>query len=153
MRILDSPITAVCSLVLGWLLIALKSSIISVILTVCGVGLLMLCIMDFIYKKPNCATTKLIIGIILIFFGWSFTPIVLLPIAILTLVLGGAEIHHALSKATSGFLVVNALITLLIGSLTMFNRFGKYEWVFVACGILLIIKSIVIITNFFYSSN
>ena len=149
MKIVDSPIPAIFALVSGALFIAFKGSIISVLCSLCGLGLFFWCVIDFIYKNSYHATVKLILGILLMVFGWTLTTVILLPVAILTLVLGGAEIYGALAKSASGLLVVRALITVLVGALLVFNHHGRCVWVFVACGILLIIKGVLCLIDFF----
>ena len=73
----EKIITACLTILLGVLLMVLKQNLIGVILTIAGVGLIVLGILDLLSRAIPFALIKMISGIFIIILGWVLWSIVL----------------------------------------------------------------------------
>ena len=79
----SEKIIAACLMVaVGILLVVLKDDMISILMTILGVGLIALGIMDLVSRKIPLAVVKLVCGVFIIVCGWVVADIVLLVLGV-----------------------------------------------------------------------
>ena len=156
MKQMEKIISGLLTVVLGILLIVLKGEVISIIMTVLGVGLLLLGAVDLYNKRVPPAVVKLVLGIVIIFFGWVFVKAVLYLVAAALLITGilmlYEQIRHGDKCATLWQNVcrfATPIVFLLIGGLLLFNQGGTIAWIFILSGIFTIIEGGVLLLDAF----
>ena len=75
----EKIITACLTILLGVLLITLKGNFISILMTLVGVGLIVLGIVDLVYRAIPSAIIKMISGVFIVVCGWLLVSAVLYP--------------------------------------------------------------------------
>lgn len=73
----ESIVSAIISIVLGFMLTIMKSEVISIAITILGIAILISAIIDFLNKLTNAAIIKGVIGICILVFGWMFVNLAL----------------------------------------------------------------------------
>jgi len=150
MKINEKLIIAILTVVLGILFIAYKGAIVSIAMTVFGVALLALAIVDFINKDTINAIIKAVAGVLVIVFGWLLVSVSLYIMAVLLIIFGGYKLYLLINDKVKDALefVAPALFT-IIGLCLLFNQGGTVAWVFVVCGIALIIQGVINLIEYF----
>ena len=98
-------IVAILTIVLGALLVIYKDSILNILMTILGVGLLVWAIIDFLNEKRTPAIIKAIVGVVIIVLGWLITDIVLYVFAGLLLVYAVCELYELIKAKKKGFCI------------------------------------------------
>lgn len=145
----DNIISSIFSIVLGFLLITLKSNVITIAITVIGVAVLLSALFDFVNKFTNIGIVKAVIGLCILVFGWMFINLALYILAASIIVMGLlqiANIHRFapinLTMKESIMLYIKPIVTVLAGACLFFNQGGTISWIFVVTGILLIAEGV-----------
>lgn len=145
MKINEKPILAILTIVLGILFIAYKGAIISVAMTIFGVALLALAIIDFFHENSSSAIIKAIAGIIVIIFGWLLVSVSLYIMAGLLIIFGGYKIYLLINdKVKDALKFIAPALFAIIGLCLLFNQGGTVAWVFIVAGIALIIQGVIL---------
>ena len=141
----EKIITACLTILLGVLLITLKGNFISILMTLVGVGLIVLGIVDFVYRTIPSAIIKLVSGIFIIVCGWLLVSAVLYIVAAILQILGFLLFYYKLEHKVRGYTpfytfceYIVPIIYLIIGGLLLFNQTGALNVILVVCGILTI---------------
>lgn len=154
MKKTEKLIASLLTVVFGILLIVLKGSIISILMTVLGVGLIVLGIMDLQSKLMPSAVIKLVFGFVVVICGWVIVSAVLYILAALLLVTGILLLYE---KIKNRFLCTTLwqtvceyavpVVLLIIGALLLFNQGGTVDWVFIVSGIFTVIQGGLLLVN------
>lgn len=145
----ESLISALISIVLGFMLIIMKGEVISIALTVLGIAVLISAIVDFISKMTNSAIVKAVIGVCIFVFGWLFVNLALYIFAAAIIIIGLLQIFNVnklcpvnLTVKEKTLIYIKPTVTVLAGACLLFNQGGAIAWTFVVTGILLIVDGI-----------
>lgn len=140
-------ITALITIALGVLLIVLRGDLISILMTVVGLGLIALGVMDLIDNRIPPAVVKLVGGVVVIVCGWVIVEAVLYLVAGALLIAGILLLYEKIksrSRCDTLFYTVCEYavpaVFLVIGTLLMFNQGNTVNWVFIFGGIFTIIE-------------
>lgn len=150
----NSIITLIALIVLGALLIILKSDVISFALTLIGIALILAAMIDFSQQMTHIGVVKAVAGIVVIIFGWVFVSVALYILAIVLIIQGVFQIidtYRLRSVMPKGirktFSYLSPVASVLAGICLMFYQGGTISWIFVLSGLLLVIEGILSLAN------
>ena len=156
MRYSGKIISAFVTITLGVLLIAWRGDIIHVLMTVLGISLIVLGVLDLLEKNIRQAWIKLALGVLSVAFGWLLVSAVAYVVAIATIAFavwltvgffkGGTKICFNLSSVVQWLKPVLLVIT---GLFLFFNNGGKAEWAFILVGICIVLLGGVLLADAF----
>jgi hypothetical protein len=154
MKKTEKIIAAALTIALGVLLIILKASVVSILMTVLGVGLIALGIVDLVHKLVPPSVVKIVAGAVIILCGWVIVRAVLYIVAALLLVAGIILLYEKIkAKACMSTLWKTVcdyavpVVFILIGLLLLFNQGNTMNWVFVLSGIFTVIEGGLLFVN------
>lgn len=146
----SSLFISILTAVIGLLFIILKNDVIGISMTIIGVFLIVMGVLYLIDKLFLSGVIWIVIGVVIIVFGWVLATVVIYILAVYFIISGIINIINLIKAHTKG---TNFLYTLLIyafpvfsiiiGILLCFNQGGTIAWIFIVCGILLLIDGIV----------
>ncbi|MBQ8686051.1 MAG: DUF308 domain-containing protein [Clostridia bacterium] len=143
----EKIVTALATIALGVLLIVLRGDLISILMTVLGVGLAAFGVMDLFNRRFPPAIVKLVFGLVVIVCGWVIVEAVLYLVAAVLLIAGilllYEKIKNKVSCATLFYTLCEyaiPIVFIVIGTLLMFNQGNTVDWVFVVGGIFTVIE-------------
>ena len=148
MKITSNLITAILTIVIGVLFVALKGGVIGIAMTVLGVGLIVWAVLDIIDKNNTSGIIKLVAGIVVIVFGWTLASIVLYVMAALLLVYAIYQLYELVTNKVKDVVkFIEPGVMALIAILLLFNQGGTIAWVFIVAGIFLIVEGALALMN------
>ena len=140
----ETIISAIVTIALGVLLMIMKGEMISVFMTILGVALIVLGLIDLLLRNITFAVIKLVAGSVVIFFGWTIVSAVVYIIAALVLIVGILALYDAIRfrlRCVRGMETLKILappvVCILIGFVLFFNQ---WDWVFVVAGLFTILE-------------
>lgn len=143
----EKVIVAALTIALGVLLIVLKGDIISILMTVVGLGLVVLGILDLVERQFPPAVVKIVVGIVVIVCGWVIVKAVLYVLSAVLLIAGILLLYERIKshgqcgttfQTVCGYAV--PVLCILIGILLLFNQGNTVAWVFVISGICTVVE-------------
>ena len=141
-------LTAAALILIGLLFIIYKGGIISLAMSLIGITLIVLGIIDIIKKRAVSGVIKLVFSALVMLAGWLFITLALYVLGAFLLVAGVSQLV-ALSKVKLKKLTLpvamhyaQPIIYILIAVCLFFNQGGAISWVFTVSGIFLIIDGI-----------
>lgn len=157
MKKTEKIISALLTMALGVLLIVLKGSVISILMTVLGLGLITFGIFDFCNGLIPPAVMKTVIGAIVILCGWVIVEAVLYVLAAALLIVGILLLYEKIkNKITCPMLwqtiaeYAVPVVFILIGIFLLFNQGNTVHWVFILSGSFTIAEGGLFLVNAFY---
>lgn len=158
MKKTEKIIVAALTMLMGVLFLVLKSELISIMMTVAGVSLIVLGVLDLIRRAIPFAVVKLVIGVVIIIFGWVLTAAVLYIVAAALVICGILIIYEKIknrSKTKKKSLLHTLLefavpaVIICIGCLLFFNQTAAVNVVFIISGIFAILDGALMLFNAF----
>ena len=156
MKKTEKMIAALLTIALGVLLIVLRGSLISILMTVLGVGLIALGIMDLINGFFSFAVVKIVIGGLVILCGWVIVRAVLYVVAAMLLIAGILMLYEKVKMRVCYPSLWQTIceyagpaIFLVIGGFLLFNQGNTVQWVFIVSGIFTVVEGGVLFANAF----
>ncbi len=150
----EKIIAACLTLAMGVLLLVLKGDFISILMSILGVGLIALGIMDLVAKRVPLGIIKLICGVFVIVCGWAVVSAVLYIVAALLLIFGVLWIYYNLKNKVRGCTPVQTAsyyltpaICLFIGVLLLFHKGAAINIILIICGISTIVEGGILLFN------
>lgn len=154
-KIGNDLITAVALIVIGALFIIYKSEIISIAMSIIGVTLIVLGIVDAVRKFVVSGVVKIAFGLLVLVAGWLFITLALYILGAFLLIAGITELYK-LTKVKIKKMslpvamhIAQPIIYILVAICLFFNQGGALSWVFTVSGIFLIIDGIVALIGAF----
>lgn len=148
--------SAVLIIAFGVLLMVLQGEIISIAMTVLGIGLIAFGIMDIINRLIPPAVVKLVAGVVIIICGWAIVSAVLYIVAAFLLVAGILLLYEKLKnrvRCDSLFHTICEyavpILFIVIGLLLLFNQGNTVTWVFIVSGAFTIVEGGLLLVNAF----
>lgn len=140
-------LSAILTIALGVMLIVLQGEVISIAMTVLGIGCIVLGVMDLVQKRIPPAVVHLVVGIIIIVCGWAIVGAVLYLLAGVLLIAGILLLYEKMKahvKCTTWYYTLCEyavpVLCIVIGILLLFNQGNTVNWVFVVSGIVTIVE-------------
>ena len=150
----DLLLSSLVTIVLGIWFLIFKGGVVSIAMTVFGVLLIVLGILDLVDKKVVPAVVKIVLGVVVIVFGWALVSAVLYILGALLLILGILMLIDLSNEKLKGKSVFEVLMKILIPALLIvtalclfFNQGGTLDWVFIVSGVVLIVEGIVMLID------
>ena len=157
MKKIEKTVSALLTIALGVLLIVLKGTVISILMTVLGVGLIALGLVDLCNSLIPPAVVKIVVGAVIILCGWVLVEAVLYVLAAMLLILGILLLYEKIkSKSVCNMLwqticeYAVPVLFILIGVLFLFNQGNTVKWVFVLSGAFTIVEGGLLLVSGFY---
>lgn len=157
MKKTEKIVSALLTIALGVLLIVLKGSVISILMTVLGVGLIAFGLVDLCNRLIPPAVVKIVVGAIVILCGWVIVEAVLYVLAAALLIVGILLIYEKIkNKSVCPTLWQTVceyavpVVFMLIGIFLLFNQGNTVDWVFILSGAFTIIEGGLLLVNGFY---
>lgn len=140
----DKFLNGLFTVALGILFIILKEESISIGMTIMGASLIISSVLDMIKKQRNQSIIKLVVGAVIIVFGWTLVSSALYIMAAVLLVSSVVQIV-AFVKEKKGFdlTYLQPVASLVVAICLLFNQGGTISWVFVVSGICLIVEGVI----------
>ena len=139
---------------LGVLLLVLKGEVISILMTVIGIGFIVFGIMDIFSSLVPPAVVKIVVGALIILCGWVIVKAVLYIVAAALLIIGILMLYDKIKKKVYCKDLLQAIfefavpvLFVLIGVMFLFHQGKSVEWVFIISGILTIAEGAVLLVN------
>ena len=155
----EKIVAGLLTIALGVLLIVLKGSVVSILMTVLGVGLIAFGVFDLFNQLIPPAVVKLVVGAILILCGWVIVEAVLYVLAAVLIILGVLILYEKIkSKSVCPLLwqticdYAVPVVFIMMGILLLFNKGSTVAWVFVFSGVFTIIEGGLLLVNGFYQN-
>ena len=150
----EKIISAALTVALGLPLMILQGRIISIVMTVLGVGLLVLGVMDLFHKLVPPAIIKLVAGVVIIVCGWAIVGAVLYIVAAALLIVGILALYEKLKNRVCFKSVLQTIasyavpgLCIVIGLLLLFNQGNTVNWVFIVSGGFTVIEGCLLLIN------
>ncbi len=147
MRKSEKILSAIVVMALGLLFVILRGGFISMIMTVAGVGLIVIGVMDLIQRNVPSAVIKIVSGVLIIIAGWAVVAAVLYILAALLLISGilwlYAEIRRR-EKCSSVWAAllqfVRPALCIAVGLLLLFQQSEIIDIILICSGVLIMIE-------------
>lgn len=146
---------AVALVVIGALFMIYKSEVISIAMSLIGVTLLVLGVVDVVKKLVMSGVIKLVFGVLVLSAGWLFISLALYILGACLLVAGIGQLYQLskikVKKITLPYAMhfAQPIIYILIAICLFFNQGGALSWVFTVSGLFLIIDGIIALIGAF----
>ena len=138
--------SALLTLVLGILFVMMKGRIVQIAITVLGVALLLVAVIDFVKKRIPFGVCKAVLGIAVLLLGWLLLNVTLIVLGVVLLAYSAFDLIRAivslgksgtaLSKAIS---IINPVIAMMAGVMLVLSSGQMVDWAVLVAGIFLII--------------
>ena len=150
----DNLIAAISFILIGILFCIFQSKILSWILTIVGVLLIILAIMDLVNKKNQQALIELISGAVILIFGWLLTEVALVIAGICITALGIKNFVSlnnlaGLSLGKKILAILKPICEMAVGLILIVNTFAAVNWIFIIIGVIAIVNGI----GFLFDNN
>ncbi len=111
---LNNVITCAVYAIIGVLLLVFRSGLLGIAMTVAGVLLIVLGVLDIVNKKDLVkGLIEAVLGIAIIVCGWLIAEIVLLVLGVVLIIKGALEIFHNYKAGFRG--LISPIVTVVVG--------------------------------------
>ena len=154
-KIGNDLITALALIIIGALFMIYKSEVISIAMSIIGLTLIVLGVVDALRKFVVPGVVKIAFGILVLAAGWLFITLALYILGAFLLVAGVAELYKLtkvkIKKITlpMAMHIAQPIIYILVAICLFFNQGGALSWVFTVSGLFLIIDGVVALIGAF----
>ena len=140
--------TAIALILIGGLFIIYKGEVISIAMSLIGITLVVLGIIDILRARVVSGVVKLVFAALVVLAGWLFVTLALYVLGAFLLIAGITQLI-AISKLKIKKLTLPAVmhiaqpvIYILVAICLFFNQGGAISWVFILSGVFLILDGI-----------
>jgi hypothetical protein len=154
MKTTDKIISAIVTMAIGVLLLVLKGDVISILMTVVGISLIVLGIIDIFAQLVPTAVVKIVVGALIILCGWVIVEVVLYIVAAILLIVGILMFYDKIKKKVYCRDLLHAIfefavpaLFILIGFMFLFHQGKAMNLIFIISGILTIAEGGVLLVN------
>lgn len=141
-------LTAIALILIGGLFIIYKGEVISIAMSLIGITLVVLGIIDILRARVFSGVVKLVFAALVVLAGWLFVTLALYVLGAFLLIAGITQLI-AISKLKIKKLTLPAvmhiaqpIIYILVAICLFFNQGGAISWVFILSGVFLILDGI-----------
>ena len=152
----DKLIEGALTILLGILFLILQGEVIKVAMTILGVVLIVMAVLDLLDHQTFPAIVKAVFGVVVLIFGWALTTAALYILAAVLLIWGIYELYAKLKIHLKGnsvgltvTLYIAPILNIVLGLLLLFNQSGTVAWIFIVVGVLLIIDGVMLLCDAF----
>lgn len=141
-------LTAIALILIGGLFIIYKGEVISIAMSLIGITLVVLGIIDILRARVFSGVVKLVFAALVVLAGWLFVTLALYVLGAFLLIAGITQLI-AISKLKIKKLTLPAVmhiaqpvIYILVAICLFFNQGGAISWVFILSGVFFILDGI-----------
>ena len=141
-------LTAIALILIGGLFIIYKGEVVSIAMSLIGITLVVLGIIDILRARVFSGVVKLVFAALVVLAGWLFVTLALYVLGAFLLIAGITQLI-AISKLKIKKLTLPAVmhiaqpvIYILVAICLFFNQGGAISWVFILSGVFLILDGI-----------
>ena len=141
-------LTAIALILIGGLFIIYKGEVISIAMSLIGITLVVLGIIDILRARVFSGVVKLVFAALVVLAGWLFVTLALYVLGAFLLIAGITQLI-ALSKLKIKKMtlptvmhIAQPIIYILVAICLFFNQGGAISWVFILSGVFLILDGI-----------
>ena len=142
-------ITAATLILVGALFIIFKGEVVSIAMSIIGLALVILGVVDALKKYVVSGVIKIALGALVLMAGWLFISLALYVLGAFLLIAGVSELY-AFTKLKIKRLslpvalrIAQPVIYILVAICLFFNQGGAISWVFTVSGIFLVLDGTV----------
>ena len=141
---LNTLVTCALYAVIGVLLLILRGGSLEILMTVAGVFLIVLGIIDIVKNKNLVkGLIEALIGVAIILCGWLIADIVLLVFGIILIVKGGMDLY---ATRKQGFMsMLPAIVVIAIGVLLVIAKWALLDVMCIIAGVVFIINAVLVL--------
>ena len=154
MKTSEKIISSIVTMALGVLLLVLKGDFISILMTIAGISLITLGVLDIFYQLVPPAVVKIVVGLMIILCGWVIVEVVLYIVAAILLIVGILMLYDKIKKKLYCRDIVRTIfefavpsLFVLIGLMFLFHQGKAVSFIFVVSGILTIMEGGALLAN------
>ena len=154
MKTSEKIISSIVTMALGVLLLVLKGDFISILMTIAGISLITLGVLDIFYQLVPPAVVKIVVGLMIILCGWVIVEVVLYIVAAILLIVGILMLYDKIKKKLYCRDIVRTIfefavpsLFVLIGLMFLFHQGKAVNFIFVVSGILTIMEGGALLAN------
>ena len=130
--------------IIGIMLIIFKSGSLGILMTIIGVLLMIMGVIDITNRQDKTTgIIELIIGIAIIVCGWTIADVVLLVFGILLILKGSIELYHTYKLGINYML--SPIVNIVIGVILVVARWTLIDVFCVVAGVIFIINAALIL--------
>ena len=154
-KIGNDLVTALALILIGALFMIYKSEVISIAMSIIGVTLIILGVVDSVRKFVVSGVVKIAFGVLVLAAGWLFITLALYILGAFLLIVGVSELYKLtkvkIKKMTlpMAMHIVQPIIYILVAICLFFNQGGALSWVFTVSGLFLVIDGVVALIGAF----
>ena len=148
-------LTAIALILIGGLFIIYKGEVISIAMSLIGITLVVLGIIDILRARVFSGVVKLVFAALVVLAGWLFVTLALYVLGAFLLIAGITQLI-AISKLKIKKLTLPAVmhiaqpvIYILVAICLFFNQGAAISWVFIVSGIFLMLDGVVALVGAF----
>ena len=142
-------VTAATLILVGALFVIFKGEVVSIAMSIIGLALVILGVVDALKKYVVSGVIKIALGALVLMAGWLFISLALYVLGAFLLIAGVSELY-AFTKLKIKRLslpvalrIAQPVIYILVAICLFFNQGGAISWVFTVSGIFLILDGTV----------
>ncbi len=140
----DKLINCIAYAIIGILLVILKSGSLGILMTLIGILLIAMGVLDIMNSKDKTpGIIELVIGLAIIICGWTIADIVLLIFGILLIIKGAIELSRTYKLGINYML--SPIATIVIGVILVIARWALIDVFCVIAGIIFIVNAVLIL--------
>ena len=147
-------ITAILTMIFGILLMVMQDNFIGLLMTIAGLTLIVLGIVDIFQRFIPPAVVKIVSGILIIVCGWVLVEAVLYVISALLLIAGILLLYDKIRKRLFCETLWQTILEyalpsmcVLIGGLLLFHQAFAIEIIFIISGLLTLLEGILLLVE------
>ena len=146
-------ISAILTVVLGLLFIVMKGGVISIAMTVFGVALIVMGILDVLKQNVVPGVVRAAIGVLVILLGWLLVKVAMIILGVVLIAYGVLQVLEILKEKGNKKSVVEMLlqyaqpaINIVIGICLLFGN--AVDWICIIAGVIFLIQGILALLDF-----
>ncbi len=137
----DQWITAIGYIAIGVMCLVFRAALLNWLMTVAGIVLIVLGVMNILKKDYPQAVGQLVVGLLIILGGWLFVELMLIVLGVLVLVSGLQTLFTSKRKLTPKEWATT-IVTIVFGAFLIVSKWVMLDWIFIIIGVLIIAEGV-----------
>lgn len=150
----EKIITAILTMIFGILLMVMQGNFIGLLMTIAGLALIVLGVVDIFQHFIPPAVIKIVSGVLIIVCGWALLAAVLYIVSALLLIAGILLLYDKIRKRVHCDVLWQTIleyalpsVCILIGVLLLFHQAVTVEIIFIISGLLTLIEGALLLVE------
>ena len=150
----EKIITAILTMIFGILLMVMQDNFIGLLMTIAGLALIVLGVVDIVQHFIPPAVVKIVSGVLVIVCGWALLEAVLYIVSALLLIAGILLLYDKIRKRVHCDVLWQTIleyalpsVCIVIGILLLFHQAVAVEIIFIISGLLTLIEGALLLVE------